>query len=83
MAKRKGKRRREASLGDVAQVVKSPKIVYRCLECNTEGHPRDVLVTATVGDHEIPNGRVVPGDVVVRAPVCGNCYKERMKGDGS
>ena len=85
MAKRKKpkQRTREAGLGDALEVAKRPRLIYRCLECGNEGHPRDMLIDVMVGDHTMPNGRVVPGKVIVKAPSCRFCYEQRMENDGS
>lgn len=84
MAKRKKtpKKKRGTTLRKVIGIVKKPGATYKCLECDNRGPAKEMLISATVGDHEMPNGRVVPGKATVRAPVCRFCHEERMKADG-
>lgn len=86
MAKRKKPKpkKRKATLGDALGIARKPKLIYRCLGCGNEGHPSKMLVCVMVGDHKVPNSHipVIPGKVVVRAPVCRFCHEERMESNG-
>jgi len=44
---RKKRKNRNASLRDILDTVKKPKLYYRCLECGNEGHPREMLMKLT------------------------------------
>ena len=70
---------KDASLDDVIGVVRSPAKIYKCLECGHSDYVRYMLTTATVGDHEMPNGRVKPGNIHVKAPVCRRCLEGRQR----